>query len=398
MAFAEKIGAPVFVSRHSFLPLLHYTKRTKRYRPLTHKTEFKDRPIMYASHRDACILSRYSWHISTSLNAFYIGAGLSDCVIAYRPLGKANYDFAAEVMQFARSAAPCSILCFDVSKFFDTLDHRLLKLRLKTLLGVSEIPLDWYKVFRFVTRFSWIDQEQLKKHPVFGLRLRVRSPAPIATISEVRDAGIPIKQNTNAYGIPQGTPISSALSNLYLMDFDTAVHSFCSAAGAMYRRYSDDILVVCKASEATSIETFVKSRMATEKLVINDAKTERRIFDPAKPENSQYLGFHLSPDGAFIRPSSLAKQWRKLRRNLKRIRKVGEAAIAAGKANKIFTKKLRKRFTAVPGRNFSAYARRSAKALKSRKLLRQVRRLEREADAQITAFDSLKTPKGLPPK
>ncbi|HEY1747256.1 MAG TPA: hypothetical protein VGG11_10915, partial [Xanthobacteraceae bacterium] len=58
----------------------------------------------------------------------------SDCVIAYRKLDKANYDFTSDVLSFTRDAAPCALLCFDVSDFFGNLDHRLLKGRLKHIL------------------------------------------------------------------------------------------------------------------------------------------------------------------------------------------------------------------------------------------------------------------------
>jgi len=56
-----------FVAKHAWLPLIHYIKRTKRYKASKGKTVFKDRPIMYASHRDACILSKYAWELTTAL-------------------------------------------------------------------------------------------------------------------------------------------------------------------------------------------------------------------------------------------------------------------------------------------------------------------------------------------
>lgn len=84
---------PHFTARHSWLPLIHYVKREKRYKPLLGKTIFKDRDIMYASHRDACILSRYAFILSGSLENFYENQKLGNNVIAYRKLGKANYTF-----------------------------------------------------------------------------------------------------------------------------------------------------------------------------------------------------------------------------------------------------------------------------------------------------------------
>ena len=108
---------------------------------------------MYPSHRDGCLLARYAYELGQILKAKYYSGPLSQSVIAYRKLGKANYDFAREVLDVARAMAPCSILCFDVTKFFDTLDHALLKRRLGEALGVAELPNDWYAVFRQMTRF-----------------------------------------------------------------------------------------------------------------------------------------------------------------------------------------------------------------------------------------------------
>ena len=104
--FAENAMLPDFVKRHPFSPLIHYIKQTKRYNIEEGKTPFKDRPIMYSSHRDACILSYYSFQLNCLLDDFYRKNNLDDCVIAYRTLGQANYDFSAEAYRFAVEHAP----------------------------------------------------------------------------------------------------------------------------------------------------------------------------------------------------------------------------------------------------------------------------------------------------
>ncbi|MGA8358414.1 MAG: hypothetical protein WB772_13840, partial [Xanthobacteraceae bacterium] len=96
-----------------------------------------------------------------------------------------------------------------------------------------------------------------------------------------------------------------------------------------------------------------------------------------------YLGFNVSPDGAIIRPSSLARQWRKAKRAFKRTERIGLDAIAKGTSEKIYVSKLRRRFSPVGARNFSSYARRADKAFGSRKISRQIARLERRIDAEI---------------
>ena len=58
---------------------------------------------------------------------------------------------------------------------------------------------------------------------------------------EVDDKG---NKKLRKKGIPQGAPISSALANIYMLDFDLKVKNFVGENG-IYRRYSDDMVVVC---------------------------------------------------------------------------------------------------------------------------------------------------------
>ena len=338
---------------------------------------------MYASHRDACILSKFASDLTRRLDDFYEREGLGTNVIGYRRLGKSNYDFSADAYRFAKAHSPCVVLCFDITGFFDHLDHRLLKARLKRLLGVAELSDDWYAVFRHVTRFRHVSRDALAAHPEFGSRLKSKKPEPVATIAEIKAAGIEITPNKNAFGIPQGTPISSAFSNLYMMDVDRDMTALCKARGALYQRYSDDILVVCSIEDEKVIRDALLAAVVSHKLEIKDEKTERAVFDTAKAAVFQYLGFNVTPSGATIRPSSLARQWRKLKYSVAKTRKDGAAAIAEGRSDKVFTKRLRHRFYPVGVRNFSAYARRAAKAFESKRIIRQIARLERKADEAI---------------
>ncbi|NKC23072.1 hypothetical protein HED50_18645 [Ochrobactrum oryzae] len=186
---------------------------------------------------------------------------------------------------------------------------------------------------------------------------------------------------------PQGTPISSAFSNLYMMDVDAAMVTACGKIGALYQRYSDDILIVCRPDNETEIINALKSVIIAHKLEIKDEKTERALFGSGSEDIFQYLGFNVSKDGAVIRPTSLARQWRKARRAIKTTKRIGEQAIAKGRADKIYTKRLRKRFAPVGARNFSKYARRAADAFGSKRIVRQVMRLERMVDRAIRDMD-----------
>ena len=396
--FAAKVQDPKFVASHSFSPLIRYLKIEKRYRKDQKKTIEKERPIMYASHRDACILSWYASVLNAKLETFYHENGLRDCVIAYRKLEKGNYDFASEANAFASANSPVYILAFDVTKFFDNLDHKLLKLRLKAVLGVSELSEDWYKVFRAITRYHYVALTELSAHPEFGERMQRRDRRPIATIAELKSARIKFHPNSTAgVGIPQGTPISAVLSNLYMIEFDREMQAYAIASGGFYRRYSDDILFICRAGRAPEVQAKVEELISRERLSLNDTKTERHLFDlscdlKAERRAAQYLGFTFGVDGVGIRASSLSRQWRKMRRAIKRIGKVAEAAIAAGRSNKVHTKRLRRRFTAVPVRNFPSYARRSAGAFQnSSRIRQQLRKFERAAEREIQSLESIRS-------
>lgn len=400
--FLADVTVPERVAKHSFAPLIRFIKKSKRYKPKQEKTEWKLREIMFASHRDAAVLSYYSWQLSRSLEEAYAAGGLSENVVAYRRLGRGNYNFSAEALRFALDNAPCAILAFDVTDFFGSLDHRRLKSRLKAILGVEELPADWYQVYKFVTKFHYVDRPSLKAHPTIGPRFVGPPSTPLATIKEVRALGIPILQSEKAAkgercGIPQGTPISATLSNLYLLEFDRSMLALASERGAFYRRYSDDILVICRPEDQAFFEAKVRQLIAAEALTIKDEKTERTLFDPGSPSSvakpAQYLGFALYPQGPGIRPSSLSRRWRKMRKVVKRLRIAKEEALAEGRTLKVSTKALRQRFSPTGSRNFSSYARRSAAAFSDGGVIRsQTRRLEREFDRELRAL----VPKPVP--
>ena len=417
-AFAQRVQDPKFVAKHSFSPLIHYTKEEKRYK-ISRKTgqrrvAKKERPIKYASHRDSCVLTYYAYLLNNALTDYYEQSGFNDSVIAYRALGRSNYDFSAEAYSYAKQISPAMVLAFDVSSFFDQLDHFLLKRRLKTILRVNELSKDWYNVFRTITKFHYVDIEELKAHPHLGLRLIKSSRDPIASVAELKAAGITFHPNPelssgNRRGIPQGTPISAVASNLYMMDFDAAARSYCESIGALYRRYSDDILIICRPEDAQPVEDKILTLINAENLQIQSHKTEKTLFaqDTQLPRTSraaQYLGFTLSEDGAAIREASLARQWRRMRRAFRHTIKVAEMNMKEGNSSRIFTRRLRRRFTYLNVfdgtttrtiRNFSSYARRSADSFgKGEKITKQIKKFEKAANEEFKKIKSLNSQKG----
>ena len=371
---------PDQVVAHPWSPLLHWVKETPRYRPLDGKTVVKARDIMHASHRDACILSKYSHELTAKLDAWYAENGLHEAVIAYRSLRKSNYHFAATAQAYVRDHDSIEAMCFDVTGFFDNIDHKRLKQRLKWLLAVDELPDDWHRVLRSVTRYSHVRKADLKAHPVFGQRLQQRgADRPLATVKELKAAGIPIQTNGTGIGVPQGTPISASLSNLYMADFDLAMKALADQHGALYQRYSDDILIICDPDHADQLAAAVADALHAEALQLQNDKTIRQRFMGDERDNFQYLGFQLGLGPALIRPGSLSRQWRSAKRAIRRSERKAERLAKAGQKDKIYTSKLRGRLTHVGLRNFLAYADRSSDELQSDSINRQVKALRKFA-------------------
>lgn len=385
--FATKVMQPNFVKAHAFSPLIHYDKDKIKYKPEDHKTNTKPRPIHVPSHRDSCIYSYYAHQLSERLEALYETERLDDKAIAYRKLGLGNYDFSADVLDFARQNAPCTIVCIDVKGFFENLDHKLLKRRVADVLGVKTLPEDWYAVFRSVTAYHFLELEHVKAIPEYAKRLRLGGAHPIATVAELKSRGVEFSPNTTAgRGIPQGTPISAVLANVYMIEFDKIMRDLAERTGGLYRRYSDDILFVCNPEAAVAVQEVINGAIKSIKLDISPDKTEVTPFDPSKPIDdshrcAQYLGYTFYPGGAGIRPGSMARHWRKMKQAVKHLERRARYT-AADKP--IYTKKVRKRFSPVNARNFSRYARISATTFgRDSKIKHQIKRAEKWMDGRL---------------
>ena len=245
------VSNPQAVALHSFHPFIHFAITQKKIKfnkdiGAIESTE-KLRPIAYASHMDAHIYSYYSERLSELYEAEVRKRNIQENVIAFRALGKSNVDFAHQAFVDIENQAPCSAIALDITKFFDTLDYQILKDQLTGLLQVSRLPQDYYNLFKSVTRFAQVNRDDLYK--LFGIsthnpkagRYRVCKPKEFRDV--VRGGGH-IVVNEAEKGIPQGSPISSLLSNIYMLEFDSSVASTVADVGGKYYRYCDDILCI----------------------------------------------------------------------------------------------------------------------------------------------------------
>ncbi len=414
-ASAERLACDAGkVARHSFYPFLGYTTVIKKItRDEDGKIEKKEKPreIKIAAHRDAAIYSRYTDLLSPAYESELERRSLGKIVTAFRqlPSGGTNVDFAGEVFRYIDNHRPCIALAFDLEKFFDTLDHDILKQRWTALLGTRRLPDDHFAVFQSLTRFCWANRDETFKklgisrhNPKANNRRRVCSPRDFR--EQIRQSGLLLPNPTPGKGIPQGSPISALLSNIYMLDFDEMLNTEISRLGGLYRRYCDDIMIVVQPEHQQSAEDLVAAAVSAARLTFNCGKTDRAEFPDGKGEQAtqaeaasgfsdriQYLGFVYDGAQTLIRPGSLGRYYGKMRAGVglarQTQRKNNKRELAKGlsesplRTRKLFVQYsyLINRRTRLPGRdrkaqgNFLTYAYKAAMKLGAPEIKKQVR-------------------------
>jgi RNA-directed DNA polymerase len=325
---------PIAVSRHSFLPLISFVRRERRFRrqkggaPLA---KWKSRTLAYCSNVDACIYSYYAEIINDKYESLIKKLGIDDTVIGYRRIGS-NIDLAFSAFSEIQKRGSCVAFAYDISGFFDGIDHGVLKRNWCRVLGVDRLPDDHYKIFRNLTSFSSIDRRaclrRLGHKP--SLKDSEIPDRPLCSVQEFRkrirgDDGsatnlvVPWKRD---YRIPQGTPMSALAANISMIDFDIQMRAEIVALGGSYRRYSDDILIIVPSPHRAKVQGIVDSnlKLRTRRLKLNKDKTEEISFIPGALARGhgtkalQYLGFTFDGRRRLMRSSTLAKYYRRMHR------------------------------------------------------------------------------------
>ena len=298
---------PDIVSSHSFLPLIRREIVTHPYK-FDEKTGEKKRVrkvrnITYSSHFDSVIFAYYAEQLQLKYEELIKREMIEDVVVAYRKIpkssgkgNKCNIDIAGDVFNYIKiqiaNGYEVAVITFDIKGFFDNLNHDILKRQWKKVINVKELPKDVYAVYKHTTRYSYINENK-----IFGLfkdeilcescgkivkrkvkRLEyMRSRNALAFCEKIqmpnlRKSGY-IQRNILKKGIPQGLPISAVLANVYMFDFDKEISNCISKNNGIYRRYSDDIIVVCPIEKANEIRNLIIDRIKKEDLEIQRQKT-----------------------------------------------------------------------------------------------------------------------------
>ncbi|WP_397363116.1 reverse transcriptase domain-containing protein [Olleya sp. R77988] len=366
------ISNPKKVAHHSFSPLIFKEIKQRRYKSSdfnglkkrSHKkikngkavSNTKIREILYATHLDAHIYSYYTQQIITPKYESYIKQNslLSDSITAYRQIEtddklkfKNNVHFAKDVFDEIKRRENCVALVLDIENFFPSLNHRRLKLAWAKTLGNKSLPKDHFNLFKAITRFSYVKLKDLKtKNNHFDEKELAKLKKEgkhkfFNSIKDLIDSDIIIHKNQKhdedkkLMGIPQGLPISALLANIYMLAFDKSViKELALKHNVFYRRYSDDIVIICDKNQIQFVSDFVKTEMTKNKLTVSLEKTEKTLFkinkgrlqsykiknDGNLKENLplNYLGFEFYGYQTLIKSKNLAKFYREMKETIKR--------------------------------------------------------------------------------
>lgn len=374
------------VSQHGFFPFIQFQTKQRRVltpdqwiSPKIAEMKIKRRPLAYCSHTDRYIYSYYSKKLNEQYNKWTDLHCLDECVVAYRRaenstkfLHKNNISYAKSAFEFIKRNSPCKVVVSDFTGYFDHIDHRYLKHRLCDLLNVYRLDEGLYAVYKNITKFSFIDKEDVDAYRIAkgidfddnGKAGRLLTKEQFAEFREKRY----IHRNEHSYGIPQGSPISAVLSNIYLMKFDLALKNFADKYNGFYIRYCDDLILIVPDDEGApsfaEIYNFLNSWTSGSKiphLECSPDKTRYLYFDGSgcceidkttgKPKHSiksgknrlDYLGFVFDGVVVRLRPKSILKYYyrvyKKIRNSVKQerdCRKGGRHNIYIIYSNKIY--------------------------------------------------------------
>ncbi|RTL69972.1 MAG: hypothetical protein EKK41_13225 [Hyphomicrobiales bacterium] len=380
----RRVEDDAWVAAHAFWPFLGFEDRKRRFRTVKgeRKADTKSRPIKYCSHVDGYVFAYYAFCAQEAYERYIKNKAFAESVIGYRKGLGTNIDMANDAFREILRRKRAVAICLDITSFFDTVDHQILKTNLQRVLGAHRLSKSWFAVYRAMTRYAWIDAEQLQRR--LGID-PAKPPRPLCSASEFRskvrgDGGMLqnlIKTNDKKHGIPQGSPISAILSNVFMLDFDAAVHAYVSKWGGSYRRYSDDIMVICAPSFRLQVVNFVRKEIAKlgGAVTLSEEKTEISTFERKGgsvtcDRPATYLGFTFDGTRVSLRGRTLSRYYRRMSYAT---RHAAASARAKGSAI-VFKRKLFRDFSHLGSDNFYSYARRAAKTFDNKSPTKQLRR------------------------
>lgn len=397
------------VRTHSFLPFIYKLIVKRRFRAdkstlilnssgkrkrVLDKPKFRE--IFYLSHLDSLILSKYNEILTIDYESYICRLNFNESIVAYRKIpiskgsnkNKCNIDFAKTAFEFiiCKKSKPLTVIIADVTSFFDNLNHKILKKNWTKILNKTTLPKDHYNIFKALTNIKYIKADKL--FDSYGKTMMVETGIPNCSYKTefVRKKIKKIKffkekkashycekkefiennlnlviSKKNKTGIPQGSPISATLANLYMLDFDQEIYNRISSINGFYQRYSDDLIIICEQTYEDEIIDFTREKIKTlVKLDIEPSKTKIYRFEefrgelmgfeidektklPTQNKILEYLGFSFDGKRVLIKNSGFSKFYRSMKRSFKKSTSL--ALYSKNPDKTIFKSKLYKRFT-----------------------------------------------------
>lgn len=394
---------PHAVANHSFLPFITFTAtifkvQKDKITNAINKTP-KERLIAYASHVDSHIYSYYASILDKLYEEELQKYDIMDNVLAFRSLNKSNIEFAYNAFQEIKSRGNCSAVALDLSKFFDTIDHLILKKAWCRLLATDKLSEDHYAVFKAITKFSKVDKNKVyelmgipKNNSKHVKKTKKQICSFVDFRKKVRKANL-IKPHKDNFGIPQGSPISALLSNIYMLNFDIEMKEYVSSLGGAYFRYCDDMLFIVPTHEKNNVADEAENRLVKLKVSLNNKKTEIRDFFVTcsrikcdKP--LQYLGFTFDGHNIFLRSSSLSRYSDRMKRGVRLAKATMKSKNKIRKSKglskkELFKEKVYARYAHVGKRNFLTYGYRASRIMHSKSIRKQLKPLWERLQKEI---------------
>lgn len=413
---------PHNIIRHKFVPLLHRVLTQRKFRPnessvknLSGKRKRfdkgrKERHIFYPSHLDSIIFSYYNSILTQAYEKYLSDKDYASVAVAYRKIpkndmdegNKCNIEFAADAFQFIinNKQRRLSVIVADVTSFFDNLNHRLLHTQWKKVLNVEDLPADHYTIYKNLVDYKYVNENELFKrfrhkliverykpndtssielkrksvNKIYHMRQEkvvaycyadefFREATDLIRVDKPFNKTIREKQGKqNKKGIPQGTPISATLANIYMLDFDAKVYEETSNRNAYYQRYSDDLIIVCDQKDEIFFYDLIREEIEKKAyLDIQESKTHIYRYEldlnntliggivkggiVQTNKQLEYLGFVFDRGKVRVKSSGFSKFYRKMKRSFKR--GIHFAKKAHIPSNSLFEGRLYKRFTHV---------------------------------------------------
>lgn len=398
---------PDYIKSHSFYPFIVFSKKKIKTRTHNDGTKYLDkkgtRDLCYSSHLDAQIYAWYSNQLSKKYEELLIENNITENVIAFRELkdevtqeAKCNIHLANEAFKEIKKIGNCKVYAFDITKFFDSLEKNHLKASWCKVLDQTSLPDDHYNVFKSITSHSTVEKEKLME--IFKIPKNKKSqPTRFCSPEDFRKIVRPYTETfadgstkklitKKTVGIPQGSPISATLANIYMLDFDIVLNNVVKSVGGKYFRYCDDILCIIPSDIDLNIPKFIDDNLKNYSLGVNKDKTDQSVFFKSKlkvkcDKPIQYLGFIFDGENISIRPQSISR----FRRRAKT--RINHALKAQEKINKIKLKngetllplrrkKLITKLTHHGSSNFITYGQRALKITGSKSIRSQLKKMD----------------------